>query len=629
MTHILYACIPLLSQTALSDIPPVIERAAYEQARSRPGMGPDEHVRLALRCEANGMTAERLKHLTIAILRDPTHAAARGLLGQIDDGGKWRSPEEVEARVRADRKLSYDLGEYSRRRARARDTADDQWKLALWCEECGLTPESRAHLTAVTRLDPSRASAWKKLGYELDRGRWISRSMVESEKAARLMQDQAHLIWLPRLEDLRRDLDSPARRDAARAQLARVTDPRAVPAVWRVFAQGKGDDHATAVQLLGQIDSPGSTRALALIAVFSPFNEVRRAAAETLRRRDPRETAGLLVGLLRDPDANRPDLEAFRVRCAFRLSGEAGFGTPGFVAIETRWFSSLSVYTLDEDLGRFADIRGNSAYSYVYRTTVLRQRQLAEIATLVAPLVDAGERAFLAHDATAQPIRRLSARVFPELEATTGQRLGEDREGWKRWWTEELGYVYEPPTRPTVPNEGATEGPKPHYVRWYHSSGLFSCFAAGTEVRTRGGLRAIETLAVGDQVLTQDTTTGALGFEPIMRVAHNPPSATIRIRLEGDTLVTTGIHRFWKVGEGWVMARALKVGDIVRTLDGLSRVLAVTEGTTQPVYNLEVFGPHDYFVGKGGALVHDESPIEPVAAPFDAFPSLVDAFERR
>ena len=53
--------------------------------------------------------------------------------------------------------------------------------------------------------------------------------------------------------------------------------------------------------MLGQIDSPGASRALAMLAILSPSPEVRQIATQTLRRRDPREFAPLLIAMLRDP----------------------------------------------------------------------------------------------------------------------------------------------------------------------------------------------------------------------------------------------------------------------------------------------------------------------------------------
>ena len=56
-----------------------------------------------------------------------------------------------------------------------------------------------------------------------------------------------------------------------------------------------------AVRLLGQIDSPGSSRALAFLALLSRSAEVRSAATQVLRQRDPRDFASVLIALMRDP----------------------------------------------------------------------------------------------------------------------------------------------------------------------------------------------------------------------------------------------------------------------------------------------------------------------------------------
>ena len=71
--------------------------------------------------------------------------------------------------------------------------------------------------------------------------------------------------------------------------------------VWATFVMGKHANQAAAVRVLGQIDAPGASQALAMLAVFGGSADVRRIATETLRRRDLREFADLLVGLVRDP----------------------------------------------------------------------------------------------------------------------------------------------------------------------------------------------------------------------------------------------------------------------------------------------------------------------------------------
>jgi hypothetical protein len=110
--------------------------------------------------------------------------------------------------------------------------------------------------------------------------------------------------------------------------------------------------------------------------------------------------------------------------------------------------------------------------------------------------------------------------------------------------------------------------------------------------------------------------------EPVLAVYHNPPNATMRVGLGEDSIVATGIHRFWKSGRGWTMARELKPGDTLRVLGGTSVVASVETDSVQPVFNLEVAGRGSFFVGSAGALVHDNSLVQPVPEPFDAEPTL-------
>src|SRR6516162_8310635 len=91
------------------------------------------------------------------------------------------------------------------------------------------------------------------------------------------------------------------------------------------------------------------------------------------------------------------------------------------------------------------------------------------------------------------------------------------------------------------------------------------CLGGGTPVRTRAGLRPIETLRVGDHVLTQDARTGDLTFRPIEAVFHSRPGETLRIDLGGEVIVATPSHPFWLAGTGWVPARDLRPGDALRT----------------------------------------------------------------
>jgi hypothetical protein len=280
--------------SALMAVPATAEPpdlAGYEAVRAAAGRDSAAQVKVALWCEAHGLSAERVKHLALAVLSDPKNVTARGLLGLVEYCNRWERPESVGRRVQADSDLTARLAEYNARRSRAGGSADDHWKLGLWCEEVGLDAEARAHFTTVTRIDPSREAAWKRLGCKKAGNRWLTEDQITAEKAEVDAQKKADLHWKPLLTRWHawlRDRER-AKRERAEELLSTVTDPRAVPMIGVIFASGGPVDQDLAVRTLGQIDAPSATRALTLLAVFSDSAEVRRAATETLRGRDTRD----------------------------------------------------------------------------------------------------------------------------------------------------------------------------------------------------------------------------------------------------------------------------------------------------------------------------------------------------
>ncbi len=82
----------------------------------------------------------------------------------------------------------------------------------------------------------------------------------------------------------------------------------------------------------------------------------------------------------------------------------------------------------------------------------------------------------------------------------------------------------------------------------------------------------------------------------------------LRLAFSDGTEVTgTGRHRFWsETRRDWVAARELREGETLRTPSGVVRLESATPSRTlTAVYNLEVEGAHEYFVGEGEVLVHN------------------------
>ena len=102
MISILLVCCGLLWSPGPDEAAKKADLSAYQDARARVGRDADAQLRLALWCEAHGLSAERIKHLTLAILINPDNAAARGLLGLVSYQGKWQPPDEVVRQVQED-----------------------------------------------------------------------------------------------------------------------------------------------------------------------------------------------------------------------------------------------------------------------------------------------------------------------------------------------------------------------------------------------------------------------------------------------------------------------------------------------------------------------------------------------
>ncbi len=661
-----------------------------------------------------------MHHLTLAVLADPKNAMARGLLGLVAHEGRWLRPEVVAEKTKADADRAAALAEYETRRQKAPYTADGQWLLGLWAEEHGLKEQARAHLTAVTRLDPKREQAWKKLGYKKHEGRWVTDAQLAAEKAEAEAQKLADKKWKPLLEKYKAMLDQPSKRDEAENALAEITDPRAVPMIVSTFAKDRPKDQLRAIQLLSQIDSPLASKTLAYLGLFASSAEAKKVSIEILRNRDAREYMGLLVGLIRDPikyevkpvggpgspgelfiDGKKAKVRRFysppsAPSIAFMPGDILTFdldGSPVLIKHVAQRFQTgqliTELYTPAEYTGRVAvtgerkevlqTALANPSNSYgdlvarqndsfrevsgliLQRAEWKRREGLMNNITVIDThqdiiqeeldipigkmMAESQKTALLAQQQLASDVRGIeqtnavikdvNGRVRSILGVTTGQDLGDDQEAWRRAWVDRQGYVYRmtsttppPTTFENVPLNYMPVPVSPMVVDRVIGSteiaqaslpAAHSCFAAGTMVRTIDGERPIESIQAGDLVLVQDTKNGALGYQSVVTVYHNPPNATLRIALGGsESVVATGIHRFWKAGRGWTMARELKVGDRVRTLGGVATVESIVEDRVQPVFNLEVGEGHSFLVGKVGALVHDNSLVEATPNPFDA-----------
>jgi hypothetical protein len=660
-----------LAAAMRADPPPAADACVYEKAAAIAGRDAAAHVRLAAWYELRGLETERHKHLAIALEIDPDNAAARGMLGEVADKGEWRMPQTIIAERGENAGAAAILAQYRSRRDKIPDTAQAHWQLAQWCEQNCLNSEALAHYTAVVRLNPSREDAWKKLGYRQQKGRWTTADLAALQHAETEAQKKADVHWHPLLQRWKNWLGRNTQRAEAEAALQNVHDPRAVQSIWTVFIRGGPADHERAVRLLSLIDAPSASRALVSLAVSGASAEVRSHAATALSRRDPREFVALLFSVIRDPieyevrhvggPGNPGELYIHGERSNRRffygappplatlrptdIVGYDSYGLPVANRVVGFTFEPVGAAIDSLELGA-PDLTGapqalaraglGQAGIFLGQRMIQNQQQSTALGTALPagsfamPLVaqvpvgqlmaQAQNQAALsssrlredvaALDRYNHDVNQVNVRATAALEAALKQKLGATRKSWVRWWTDlmETSTSAVPPPR-RLDRETSSAA--------VNKRAVIPAFGAGTPVWTLAGPRPVEAILTGDQILTQNTTTGALAFAPVLLIHHSVRQPAKEITLAGGQFVLTDLERLWVASKGWVMVLDLKPGDAIRALGKLVRVASVEDAEAQLVYHVQIGPGRGIIVGDRGILAHDERVATPAASLFD------------
>ncbi|ROQ66060.1 intein/intein [Streptomyces sp. 840.1] len=143
-------------------------------------------------------------------------------------------------------------------------------------------------------------------------------------------------------------------------------------------------------------------------------------------------------------------------------------------------------------------------------------------------------------------------------------------------------------------------------------------FPSGTQVLlANGATRAIEDIRIGDRVVASEPRTGLTAARPVTNTFtteddENFTRLTITTEQGPATVTATDNHPFWlEDDQRWKNAGALRIGDELRTPDGVS--VPVTEVRNQQgpqrTHDLTVKGLHTYYVlaGQTPVLVHNSN----------------------
>ena len=137
-----------------------------------------------------------------------------------------------------------------------------------------------------------------------------------------------------------------------------------------------------------------------------------------------------------------------------------------------------------------------------------------------------------------------------------------------------------------------------------------NCFIAGTLVATSDGLKPIEDIEVGDEVLAYDPETGEQAYKPVVRLFRNATDKWYHVHVNKQDITCTAEHPFYVADiDEFVPTKDLKVGQSVLLADGsyavIDGILVEELRTSETTYNFEVEDYHTYYVSEYRVLVHN------------------------
>ena len=174
-------------------------------------------------------------------------------------------------------------------------------------------------------------------------------------------------------------------------------------------------------------------------------------------------------------------------------------------------------------------------------------------------------------------------------------------------WTESVSWGSAPATPSGGSGGSGGWNPSPS------ARGVGACFTGRMGVTMADGrVVPIPQVAVGDQVVAYDNVAQCLRTCKVVTCHKHPAGEYLKVWLEGGRLLEVTWNHELYVGDRWVQAEALRVGDHLCLMEngdtGLTPVAVdrIEPGADQlPLFDLTVADCHTYFVS--GLLVHNKN----------------------
>ncbi|MBX7072348.1 MAG: hypothetical protein K1X71_04310 [Pirellulales bacterium] len=526
--------------------------------------------------------------------------------GMVEVDGKWLTIAEACDRFTS----SQDVQEYSRLRDAARLNFDDQLRLARWCRDHNLPESAAFHWRIVLQSKKGNKEAREALGLREFHGMLLTKEQIAQVKADAEARKDAVKDWKERLIALRRKLHGrkEAESEAARQEIEAIDDPLALAPLEAILCPHSEPAALAAIAAISKQESPAATEALVRQAINNPFPAARKAIAAALKERSFYAWVPQMLSVMQAPvevyaSASRDVGPSF----ALTLHRQGPFSE------EIIGYNQQNVVRAAETVSQTTKVvrdRAQENLNYQYKGQSGHH--------LAGPGLDAtnyrmAQQVMASAAAHNERAAYINQRVGETLAAVTDRPADTDMESWYRWWYDYNDYPY-PVETPLVTDiyRMSTQSQSTNTYSLQNSQfvplpprQVHSCFVAGTPVMTWTGLKPIESVSLGDFVLSQSAETGELGFKPVIGKTHGNDSPMLKIVAGGVAMHPTLGHVLWVDGVGWRMAKQLKIGDKLHTPHGPVVIESVEEWAPAPTHNLVVQDFNTYFVTDQQFLTHD------------------------
>lgn len=569
--------------------------------------------------------------------------------GEIEINGQWQKLSELEKN-----RIPKPMQRYLEERGDKPLDKEGHRRMAKWCLSNPLPDQEKAHWYGVLESDPNDLEARRALKFTQIEGRWFSPEEIASTQTNAKQQAKAIKAWLPKIRDIVAGIENndTQRRLKAIQQLKAIKDPNAVKALQ--FAAERSQTQ-TALHLLTAVQkfqTKDACLALAAIAVNSPTTELGKEAATALSKY-PQE---IYVPALLDYMSTEKDL---RRNLVIQPNGD--------LVLQLLEVRELKSHVQTAQLDKVLKINNSNTVPFGMNVPFASRMTGVQVAFDGSSFTAASENQVAAavtqneaqRDADAQQARlakenevtrQLQRSVCTVLRSTTGQKLDDNPTHWWNWWDLEqevltvgnkeilrnyernfqsLVYSVDPQSVRMFRVSGSTEEQvdplpetttassersnliRPNLAR-VNPNYRLDCLTAGTLVQTETGLRPIESIQIGDNVVSQDMTTGEISLKSVVRTSQRPPSITCNIVLVNEEKIrgTLG-HHWWVTGKGWTKTKDLLSGMHIRTASGSIEIAKLEDAEEVTTYNISVADNHSYFVGQERLLSFDSRELVP------------------